>query len=86
LRSNRKKVKAISPLHLRYVNEAQICLIHEGRSLQGMADPFSTHLAMRDLLKFPVHQRHQRFERFGVATSPGLQQPGYLGTIWLHSS
>ena len=51
-----------------------------------LTDVIGGQLAMRDLLKSPVHQRRQRFERFGVATSPGLQQPGYLGTIRLHSS
>ncbi len=69
-----KKMCAILPLRGILPSQTQICLMHEGRTLQGVIASFLAKVVVGQPTQFVVHQRHQRLKCFAVSLPPANEQ------------
>jgi hypothetical protein len=67
-------VRAILPVDLLDIQQAQVRLVHQGRGLKGVAGPFSTQTPPGHPLQFLMHQRREPGERRRIALPPGEQE------------
>ena len=56
-----------APLHVLHVDEAQICLIDEGRRLERVPYPLTFHVASGHVAQFLVNERQERVSRIRFA-------------------
>jgi hypothetical protein len=77
------EVAAVPPIHLRPVEQAHECVVHERRRLQGVALTFLAEAVRRHSPETFVHHRRQLVQRAAIASGPGLQQVRHLAWIRL---
>jgi hypothetical protein len=73
LRGDAIELRAILPLPLALIDEAHVCLVDEGRGLQGMAGVLAPHGGCRSSVKLSIYDWKQALAGSGVAGPPGLQ-------------
>src|SRR5689334_4412223 len=79
---NSYKVLTVLGLIWALLCQTQISLMHQGRSLQGVARALALQVVMRQRTEFLVDQRNQGIERLLVSRFPLFQQLAYgLGQL-----
>ena len=76
-----KEVAATVPLQFRprpVPHQPQICLVHQGRRLQGVCRGLLVHLRLGQLAQFAIHQREQLLRRMPITPGDRIQYLGYL--------
>ena len=68
-----KEMRAVLPIDAGGVDQPKIRLVDERSGLVAVALVFTGEATARDLVEFPVHERHQRFESSRVAVPPSNQ-------------
>jgi hypothetical protein len=76
--ANPEEVSAILPTDVPEIDQPQVDFVYERRGLKDMAGRFASHITLRKLVKFGVHQGRQLLQRTFVPVAPGLEQLGYL--------
>src|SRR5579862_6140270 len=69
-------MSAIFPIALRQVYEAQIDLVDERRSLEGMSGALVSHVALRADVQFLIDEREELVKGGFVAGTPSPQELG----------
>ena len=50
-----EEMSAVPPAHVVGINQLEVSLIDQRGGLEGVAGPFSSHVALRQSVQFPVH-------------------------------
>lgn len=67
-------MRAILPLNLSCINQAQVALVDQARCLQRMVAALTSHVATRQLAQFGVYERRQCGECRFIALAPCPKQ------------
>src|SRR5439155_3926376 len=73
-----KEVRAILPLDILLIDELQICLINQCRSLQSVRRILSVHVAFGQPAQFGIDERNQLFQSGLITLAPVHQQLSYF--------
>jgi len=69
-----KKCRRFCPLDLLLIYQPQICLVNQGRGLQGMAGPLTPQVMVCQAVQFVIDHWNQSFQRLLVARVPARKQ------------
>ena len=68
-------VSAVCAVQALGLEELEIRLIHEGSGFQSVIHPLAAHVLPRDLAEVGIDQWDEGLQSFGIAATPGQQQP-----------
>src|ERR1051326_3812715 len=71
-------MRAILPLHMLIVHQPHVGFVDESGCLQAVAGTFTSHVAVRQTVKFRIHDRDQSFERVLVSLAPSQKELPYF--------
>jgi len=71
-------VRAIFPMHMFLIDEANVSFINQGRGLERVPLSLSVHISAGHLMKFVIDQRVQLVERSLVPLAPLGEQMSYF--------
>jgi hypothetical protein len=74
LGGNAEEVRLVLPIHLALIGEPEVCLVDEGRGLQGMPGPLVFQLPRGDSTQLGIDQRQQSLESIAIAPAPAIEQ------------
>ena len=74
LTGNGEEMSTILDLQRFGAGQAQVCLVDQGGSLEGMPFPLMPHLAGSDAMEFPVNQIGHLIARLPVAGTHPVQE------------
>jgi hypothetical protein len=69
-------VRAVLPIHLLAVHEADVGFIDQSRGLQRVIRFLSGHIPARQPAQMLIDDRHELIQRSGVTLPPGKQPTG----------
>src|SRR6476620_9829722 len=81
LRSDRKKVRPVLPVHLTLVDQFQVRLVDQSCRLERVADALASEIVCRLSMQLSVNDRHQRVECIFLSEAPLMQPKGDLGLL-----
>jgi len=67
-------VRAVLPLHVLDVDQADVGLVDERRRLQRVPRTFAAHISPCETTQLGVNQRHEPIERVGLTAAPGQEE------------
>jgi hypothetical protein len=71
-----EKVRAVLPVDVPGLRQAQERLIDQGSGLQGVSLPLTAHVGPSQTAQLRFNERHQALERAVIAATPRPQQLG----------